>query len=133
VAQLRLFNSELKAHQTQVTLISFSTPELAKKWVAETKASFQFLLDPKREAYQAYGLEYSLGRSWSPKVWYEYARLIAQGRKWRGIQGDSGQLGGDFIVDREGIIRMSYRSHDPTDRPAVSQILNKLEEINGDN
>ena len=95
----------------------------------ETKASFQFLLDPERKAYQAFGLEYSLGRSWSPKIWFEYARLMAQGRKWRGIQGDSGQLGGDFIVDRSGIIRMAYRSHDPADRPSVSDILEKLKDI----
>jgi hypothetical protein len=70
-------------------------------------------------------------RSWGIKVWLEYTRLMVKGRKWRGIQGDSSQLGGDIIVDREGIIRMAYRSHDPTDRPPVSDILERLDEING--
>lgn len=113
-----------------MVLISFGTTELAQKWITETRASFQFLLDPVRKAYKAYGLEYSLLRSWSPKIWFEYARLMAQGRKWRGIQGDSGQLGGDFIVDREGIIHMAYCSHDPADRPSVKFILEQLAQIN---
>jgi len=78
---------------------------------------FEILLDPERVAYQAYGLDRSLIRSWGPKVWYKYAQLLLSGRNWRGIQGDSTQLGGDFIVDRDGIIQLAYRSHDPTDRP----------------
>jgi peroxiredoxin len=130
VAQLRQVQAELEALNTRVVIISFGSITLAQKWMEETKATFQFLIDPERKAYQAFGLEYSLGRSWSPKIWFEYARLMAQGRKWRGIQGDSGQLGGDFIVDRSGIIRMAYRSHDPADRPAVSDILEKLKDIN---
>ncbi|MGB3700022.1 MAG: hypothetical protein WA997_02030, partial [Anaerolineales bacterium] len=52
------------------------------------------------------------------------------GWRWRGIQGDSGQLGGDFIVDRQGIIRLAHLSQDPTDRPALSTILKTLDEIN---
>jgi peroxiredoxin len=130
VAQLRPYSAELESLKTRTALISFSTSELAKQWVTETEASFQFLLDPGRDAYQAYSLEHSLGRAWSPKVWLEYARLIISGRKWRGIQGDSGQMGGDFIVDRNGILRLAYRSHDPTDRPPVHFLLEQLSEIN---
>jgi peroxiredoxin len=131
VAQLRHFSAELEARKTRVALISFGTTELAQAWVAETNASFRFLLDPERKAYQAFGLDQSMRRSWGIKVWLEYTRLMVKGRKWRGIQGDSSQLGGDIIVDREGIIRMAYRSQDPTDRPPVSDILERLDEING--
>lgn len=131
MAQLRHFRTELEARKTQIALISFGTSELTQAWVAETNASFHVLLDPERRAYQAFGLDQSMRRSWGIKVWLEYTRLMAKGRKWRGIQGDSSQLGGDFIVDRDGIIQMAYRSHDPTDRPAVSYILEKLEDING--
>ena len=130
MAQLRLFKSEIEARDTEVALIAFGSNALAQVWIEETEATFRFLIDPERKAYQAFGLEYSLLRSWRPKIWFEYARLMAQGRKWRGIQGDSRQLGGDFIVDRDGIIRMAYRSYDPSDRPAVSYILEKLEDIN---
>jgi peroxiredoxin len=128
---LRQYKNEIEARKTHVALISFGNTELAQAWIEETQASFQFLLDSERKAYQAFNLDYSMGRSWSPKVWFEYARLMAKGRRWRGIQGDSGQLGGDFIVDQGGILRMAYRSHDPTDRPAVDYLLNRLDQING--
>jgi hypothetical protein len=112
---LRQYKNEIEARKTHVALISFGNTELAKAWIEETQASFQFLLDSGRKAYQAFSLDYSMARSWSPKVWLEYARLMAKGRRWRGV----------------GILRMAYRSHDPTDRPAVDYLLNRLDQING--
>lgn len=131
MAQLHQYKNEIEARKTRVALISFGNIALAQAWIEETQASFQFLLDSERKAYQAFSLDHSMGRSWSPKVWLEYARLMAKGRRWRGIQGDSGQLGGDFIVDKEGTLRMAYRSQDPTDRPAINYLLKTLEHING--
>lgn len=126
---MRSVSEQIEGLKTRPVLISFSTSKLADQWSRETESDFQFLLDPDREAYRAYGLEHSLSRAWSPKVWLEYARLMIHGRRWRGIQGDSGQMGGDFIVDRNGILRLAYRSHDPTDRPPASFLLEKLAEI----
>jgi peroxiredoxin len=105
---------------------------MAQAWIEETQTDFQFLLDPERRAYRAYRLQRSLLRSWRPKIWFEYARLMIRGRKWRGIQGDSGQLGGDFIIDQSGIIRMAYRSIDPADRPRINEILKLPDDINFD-
>lgn len=93
-------------------------------------ACFTLLLDPDRAAYRAYDLERSLARAWQPKVWLEYARLMMSGKKWRGIQGDSTQLGGDFIADADGILRFAHRSHDPTDRPSVAQLLKEIKTLN---
>ena len=128
MAQLCQYSAELQALKTQVVVISFGSNFGAQAWLNETEARFALLLDPSRAAYSAYGLEYSLARSWSPRVWLEYARLMISGRKWRGIQGDSGQLGGDFIVDSSGVVRFAYRSDDPTDRPSISQLLAALED-----
>jgi hypothetical protein len=123
--------AELEELKTRVTLISFGITEIASRWLVETNANFQFLIDPPRMANRTYGLEHSLARSRSPKVWVEYAWLMTRGRKWRDIQDDSGQLGGDFIVDRESILRLAYRSYNPTDGPAMSVLLDKLDDING--
>ena len=127
VAQLRSHKIELEAHDTRVTIISFGTPALAQKWIEETQTTFQFLVDPQRDAYHAFGLESSLIRSWNLRTWFTYTKLMFQGRRWRGIQGDSSQLGGDFIVDQQGIIHMAYRSHDPADRPTLKVILQALD------
>jgi len=123
VAQLRRHTAELSTLNAHLTVVSFGSALGAHAWLAETGAPFTLLLDPDRAAYRAYGLEHSLVRSWGPKVWLRYAQLLLAGRQWRGIQGDSGQLGGDFIVDPAGIIRLAYRSHDPADRPPLRQLL----------
>jgi hypothetical protein len=59
--------------------------------------------------------------------------LLLAGRQWRGIQGDSGQLGGDIVVDSSGVIRFVYRSHDPTDRPSIRQLLTTLSNCSATN
>jgi hypothetical protein len=51
---------------------------------------------------------------------------MASGRRWRGIQGDSSQLGAGLIVDPDGIVRPAHRSHDPAHRPAVDNLLTTL-------
>jgi len=58
-----------------------------------------------------------------------YARLLLSGRKWLPKEGDTSQMGGDFIIDSKGIIRLAYRSKEPADRPAVSQLLEILKQI----
>jgi len=106
-----------------VLIISFGTLPAAERWLEETCNPFRLLLDPERTAYQAYGLERSLARSWNLRTIWRYVQLLTSGRRWRGIQGDSAQLGGDFVVDADGIVQLAYRSHDPTDRPDVGDLL----------
>jgi len=131
VAQLCQILDQIQALNTRVFVITFGTLPGALAWLGETCAPVQVLLDVERAVYRSYGLERSFLRSWGPKTMWRYARLLAAGRKWRGIQGDSAQLGGDFIVDANGIVRLAYRSNDPTDRPSVDDLLNLLNELDG--
>ncbi len=121
---------EFKRLNTEVLIVSFGALPLAQAWLEETCAPFRLLLDPERTVYQAYGLERSFWRSWNLKTMRRYVQLMRDGRQWRGIQGDSTQLGGDFIVDTGGMVRLAYRSHDPTDRPSTEQLLAILRELN---
>jgi peroxiredoxin len=130
VAQLCQHQDEFKRLNTEVLIIAFGALPLAQAWLEETCAPFRLLLDPERTVYQAYGLERSLWRSWNLKTVRRYVQLMRNGRQWRGIQGDSTQLGGDFIVDAGGMVRLAYRSHDPTDRPSAEQLLAILRELN---
>jgi len=129
VAQLCQYQAEFERLNSRVLIVTFGTLPAAQAWLEETCAPFQLILDPERTVYDAYGLERSLRRSWHLRTIWRYVQLLASGRQWRGIQGDSAQLGGDFIVDAEGIIRLAYRSHDPTDRPAVESLLRLLSEL----
>jgi peroxiredoxin len=115
----------------EVLILTFGTLRLAQAWMEETCSPFHLLLDPERSVYRAYGLERSLWRSWTLKTIWQYMGLLATGHSWRGIQGDSTQLGGDFVVDPSGIVRLAYRSHDPTDRPSVDQLLDVFRQLAG--
>jgi peroxiredoxin len=129
VAQLCQHEVELKQLNVEVLLVSFGTPEVAKVWLQERCPSFRLLLDSQRTTYRTYGLQRSWLRSWNLRTLWRYIQLLRAGRRWRGIQGDSAQLGGDVIVDANGIIRLAYRSHDPTDRPAVANLLALLQQL----
>ena len=131
MAQLCRSQDGLKQLKVEVLLISFGAPEVARVWLEEKCPSFQLLLDTERISYRAYGLERSWLRSWNLKTQWYYVRALLSGRKWRGIQGDSTQLGGDFIVSPGGKLLFAYRSYDPTDRPKVSELIAFLKETKG--
>lgn len=123
MAQLCQYQNELDQANARVLIITFGSLLGAQAWLEETCSPFRLLLDPERRVYQAYGLERSLLRSWNLRTLWTYVKLLSAGRKWRGIQGDSAQLGGDFIIDSLGKIHLAYRSYDPTDRPSVQHLL----------
>jgi len=84
------------------------------------------LLDPDRTVYRAYGLERSKTKVWHPAVFLTYFRLLLKGRKLRPVQGDPYQLGGDFLIDRQNVVRLARPSDNPADRPTIEEILRAL-------
>lgn len=125
MAQLCQHEDEFKRLNTEVVVISFGTPTLARTWLEETCAPFTMLLDQERAVYRAYGLR----RSWNVKTAWAYGWLLLRGRKLGDIQEDPNQLGGDFIVDAKGIVRLTYPSRDAADRPSVSDLLGVLRQL----
>ena len=126
MAQLCQYIDEFQALNTKVIIITFGTLPAARVWLKETCSPFHLLLDTQREAYRSYGLERSFLRSWGLKTLWHYMRLLASGTKWRGIQGDSTQLGGDFIVDKDGTLLLYHPSSSATDRPSIKKLLTIL-------
>ena len=120
-----------RTFNARAVVITFGAAPLARAWLEQTGAPFTILLDPSRVAYRAYAVDSSLVRSWGPKTIWAYAQLLLRGRRWRGIQGDSGQLGGDFVVDPNGVLRFAYRSRDPSDRPSVQSLLEVFRRLAG--
>ncbi len=118
---------EIESLGIKVVAISFGTDYWARAWLNETQAPFPLLLDPERDAYRAYGLEESALRSWSPKnILYYLRAILFEKRELHGYRGDPHQLGGDFVVDQQGIIRLAHPSRDPTDRPDVARVMEVL-------
>ena len=87
------------------------------------------LLDPERKVYRAYGLKSSWLRTVNPTAAWDYIRLLLSGQRVRGIEADPYQLGGDFIVDSKGVLRLAYRSRVATDFPPVADLLALLNNL----
>jgi peroxiredoxin len=126
VAQLRHQREALEALNTRVLVIAFVTDTRADEWLTTTRTPFPLLLDDGREVYAAYGLKRSLLRAYSPRTLLYYARQLLKGERLHLGQGDTHQLGGDFVIDKHGIVRLAYRSADPTDRPELDDLLTLL-------
>ncbi|MGH9156285.1 MAG: AhpC/TSA family protein [Acidimicrobiales bacterium] len=107
-----------------VVVVAFSTPDFVAAYQRERLAPLVVLVDGDRVAYGAYGLRRgSVWTVWGPKVWWAYLRLIRKGRRFQRPTGDTLQLGGDFVVGRDGRLVYAFRSADPADRPAVDDLI----------
>ena len=73
------------------------------------------------EAYVAFGL--GKGMVIRPGTLLAAARLVWRVKRLYRPIGDIMQVGGDFIVDGEGVIRFAHSHEDPTDRPDVAELL----------
>jgi len=121
---------EFKELNTRVYIISFGTLPALQQWMNEVCNTFTVLLDRDRVAYQAYGLERSRLRSRHPRViWIYIKRWFQRGQFYDSHGDDTSQLGGDFIVEKGGILRLAYPSHEPSDRPSVDDLLKVLKTL----
>jgi AhpC/TSA antioxidant enzyme len=86
------------------------------------------LVDLDRVAYRAWGLRRATLRTvWlDPGVWARYTRLLLGGQRLRRRGRDTLQLGGDFVVDPDGVITWA-RPQRGDDRPLVDVLLVELE------
>ncbi len=128
MVQLCQHRDEFEHLNVEVLLVSFSSKGYARRWTKEVCPAFRLLLDREKAVYRAYELGHSLSRALNTRTIKSYAQFVRADRPLR-IQGDPAQLGGDFIIDTEGAIRLAYRSHDPTDRPSAEQLLTVLNKL----
>ncbi len=111
---------------TAVALITFTDPDNLVEYSARTRFPFPILTDPDRRSYAAYGLgRGSIGRVWGPAAARRYLQIFREG----GIGGlarpieDTLQLGGDFVIDPQGLLAYGYWGAGPDDRPSVDELV----------
>ena len=100
---------------------------MAKAYAAETQLEWPLLLDRDRHLYAAYGM--GQGSWWAllnPVAIAGYVRLLITGTKLGKPGEDVRQMGGDILIDPDGIVRLHHVSSNPHDRPSVRQLLIKV-------
>ena len=124
---MRLHEKELDDLGVKVVVVTFQAGPLADAYGRETELSWPLLVDDTLSLYRAYGIERGrLWDIWGPASWGAYAKLLSRGRKMKAPAGDVNQLGGDVLVDPQGIVRMHHIGSGPADRPPVSQLLDVI-------
>lgn len=107
-----------------VAVITFSAPEQVAAYQRTLLAPLPVLVDQARAGYADYGLgRGTVWAVWGPKTWRAYVRLLGRGRRFQRPTEDTLQLGGDFVVGRDGRLAYAFRSEDPDDRPSVDELL----------
>ena len=126
--------SDIEAIGATVVFVVHDEPARVRDGLlAGLEVGFPVLLDEERGAYDRWGMErVGWGTVWlDPRVWLRYARLLLSGERWRGLGGDTGQLGGDFVVDADGVVTYA-RPQRRDDRPPVAELVAELRRATGD-
>ena len=109
-----------------MVLVSFTSPDALADYEHRTSYQFPVMTDPERAAYRAFGLgRATTQRVWAWPVWKRYAQILrgtGLGALRPAIE-DTHQLGGNFIIDADGILSYAYWSQGPEDRPPVQALL----------
>jgi len=105
-------------------VVTFEGGALARAYARDTGLPWPVLVDADRALYRAFGMERGRLRDiYGPAALLAYARLLLRGRRPRRSEADLLQLGGDVLVDPEGIVRLHHVGRGPADRPPVEALL----------
>jgi len=119
--------AELSARGARPVVVSFGAASGAGRWLQETRCPWPMLLDEGRDLYKRLGLGISVSRVWSVSCLVYYAEQVKAGRElprpFENVEDDPHQMGGDFILDRAGVLRLSYCSQAANDRPELETLL----------
>lgn len=106
-----------------VAVVTFADLSRLAGYREHLELPFPVLADPDRAVYRAFGL--ARGKWWQVYGWTSvrrYAELLVKGRRVRRPTEDTLQLGGDFVVDRNGRLAYGFWGDAPADRPTIEQL-----------
>jgi len=124
-------NPEVRRRRASVVVISFGASDAVEGYRRRLALPFSVAVDPERRAYQAYGmLPGSFWRTWHPRAMWRYVVLALRGLQIRrpAWGDDLSQLGGDFVIGPDGLLRFVHVSQRPDDRPEVERLIQALPE-----
>ena len=59
--------------------------------------------------------------------WWEYIKLLLAGKRLHRPTDDIYQLGGDVLIDPNGVVKLHFVSDTPIDRPSLAEIQSAVE------
>jgi len=120
---LRKSDTDFESLGVDVKVVTFDSPEMGQQYAKGKDLQWPLLHDEDRELYQAYGFgKAKLTTLLAPVAVFKYVLQILSGHV--GPSGkDIYQMGGNVLIDPDGIVRMHHASAGPHDRPTAEDIL----------
>lgn len=124
VAALRDAEARFREEGVRIAVVGMGTPEQCARFQRRQGLNFPVLSDPDRVAHRSYGLpegttEQVMGR---PEI-AAGLRLALRGLLPSRPVGNPRQLAGDFLIDREGVLRYARRANRAADIPDPEALL----------
>lgn len=109
----------------------FLRPSYATQGLAlppDILARTTFVSDPALVAYHAFGLGRNAAlRVYGPRILWQYARWMLQGKPLARPAEDPLQRGGDWVIGGDGCIVWGHSGRDQSDRPTPTTMMQMLE------
>ncbi|HEY3701992.1 MAG TPA: AhpC/TSA family protein [Acidimicrobiales bacterium] len=107
-----------------VALVTFTRQRNLRGYRRRLDLPYPVLADEDRHCYRGYGLGRApVWRAYGLSTLRRYAELVRQGHRPGRPTEDTLQLGGDFVVGRDGRLVYAFRSQSPDERPAVDELV----------
>ena len=112
----------------EVVLVAYHDPELlTAKMMHDLEVPFTLLLDPTRETYRRWGLERATWRNVAvPGLFVAAAKSLLQREPSLGSTPGPVQMGGDFVVNRDGRLAFVNYLKSFHDRAPIPTLLGAL-------
>ena len=105
-------------------VVTFEAVDAARDYVIETGLPWPLLVDRDRRLYRIYQMHRARLRDlWGVATMRAYWREARNGCFPRLPRADTGQQGGNVLIDPGGIVRFHHVGRGPADRPLVKTLL----------
>jgi len=133
---LRGKKEELERLGARVFAVSFEPPEEVRSFLHYEQQPFPILADVERRGYAAFGFaalkgwrQYKVANLSTIRV---YATgILFHGHMWRFRRHQMAQLGGNVVIDGNGIVTYLHASSDPSDRPRPEVLVEAVRRAAG--
>ena len=118
--------AEIRARGAELVLIGSGTHSQARQFLQSCGFAGELYVDPKREAFQAFGLHRSVLRVLDPRALWCATAARRAGFRAEPLAGDPWQQGGTFVLGPGNRLHFAHRDRRAGDHARSADVLGAL-------
>lgn len=117
----------IRTRGAELVVIGNGTEHFARAFREEMGLDVPILVDPDLRSYRAAGLRRGRVEILSPRLPLNALRAWRGAYRQQGVQGDAWQLGGVFVINRDGDLLFEHVSSEAGDHPDAREVVESLD------